>query len=97
MTIRHWGVAVMERGPTGVLPATLLSRITHLRTLWHEPFIGIYNCLGSIALHRLNYGFDLTEKRPLNRVFTGIRKLDKLHGQAMNFKTAKRKMCSQSR
>lgn len=87
----------MERGPAGVLPTTLLNRITHLRTLWHKPFIGIYNCLGSIALHRLNYGFDLTKEGLLNRVFTSIRKLDRPRGQAMNFKTPKGKMCSRCR
>lgn len=77
----------MERGPTGVLPTTLLNRITHSRSLWHEPFIGIYNCLGSIPVQSLNYGFGLTKQRPLSRVFT--RELDRLRGQAMNFKTVK--------
>lgn len=79
----------MESGPTGVLPITLLNRITHSRSLWHEPFIGIYNCLGSIPPQRLNYGFGLTKQRPLSSVFTSPRKLDGPRRQAMNFKTAK--------
>lgn len=78
----------MERGPTGVLPTTLRNRITHSRLLWHEPFIGIYNCLGSVPLQRLNYGFGLTKQRPLSMIFTSLRNRDVLHGQAMNFKTA---------
>lgn len=40
-------------------------------------------------MQRLNYGFGLTKQRPLSRVFTSLRKLDRLHGKAMNFKTAK--------
>lgn len=79
----------MESGPAGVLLTTLLNRITHSCSLWHEPFIEIYNCLGSIPLQRLNYGFGLTKQRPLSSVFTSPRKLDGLHGHAMNFKTAK--------
>lgn len=78
----------MERGPIGVLPTSLLNRITHSRSLWHEPFIGIYNCRGSIPVQGLSYGCGLTKQRPLSRVFTRRRELDRLHGRAMNFKTA---------
>lgn len=81
----------MERGPSGVLPTTLLNRITHSHSLWHGPFIGIYNYQGSISLQRLNCGVGFTKQRPLSR---GFYKPDGLCGPAMDFEKAKKNVFS---